>query len=297
MGQFIFFITGHYFLAEHITKLLNVIAEDCIPQRNIWQGPRDKPGMTGAIRRQFRHCKRLHKKAKRTGDAVHQEHFRNKRREAKLAFRTSRDDFYNNIANKLADPKTSTKTFWKTTKLVYGTKRSASVPDLIVDDHLISESTEKAEAFNKYFTEQCRLDPTQNDPLPDFVSLTDTQIETIILTPEEIYRILKNLNVSKALGPDKISNRILKECAVSLSEPLARLFNLSLAQGIFPSCWKIANVIPIFKKENKHSVSNYRPVSLLSCLSKVMEKAVHSHLYNHLNDLNLLTTKNSGFET
>ena len=145
----------------------------------------------------------------------------------------------------LADPNTSAKTFWKITKLVYGNKRVQSIPHLIVNDYLITKTTEKAEAFNQYFTEQCKLNPTQNDPLPEFIYLTDIKIETLILTPAEIYNILINLNVSKAVGPDKVSNHILKECAISLSEPLARLVNLSLAQGVFPSCWKIANVIPI----------------------------------------------------
>ena len=76
----------------------------------------------------------------------------------------------------------------------------------------------------------------------------------------------------------------------------ARLFNLSLAQGVFLSCWKIANVIPIFKKESKNNASNYRPISLLSSLSKVLEKAVHYHLYTYLNNHSLLTVKNSGFK-
>ena len=283
-------------IVQNMTKLLNIIADDCIPHNDIHVRARDKPGMTVAIRGLFRQCKRLHKKWKRTGDAVHHEQFRNKRREAKSAFRASRDKFYNNTASKLTDPNTSAKTFWKITKLVYDTKRVKSIPHLIVGDRLITETAEKAEVFNQYFTEQCKLDPTQNDPLPDFTLLTDNKIETIILTSVEIFNILKHLNVSKAVGPDKISNRILKECAISLSEPLARLFNLSLAQGVFPSCWKIANVIPIFKKESKNNASNYRPISLLSSLSKVLEKAVHYHLYTYLNDHSLLTVKNSGFK-
>ena len=283
-------------IVQNMTKLLNIIADDCIPHNDIHVRARDKPGMTVAIRGLFRQCKRLHKKWKRTGDAVHHEQFRNKRREAKSAFSASRDKFYNNTASKLTDPSTSAKKFWKITKLVYGTKRVQSIPHLIVGDRLITETAEKAEVFNQYFTEQCKLDPTQNDPLPDFTLLTDNKIETIILTSVEIFNILKHLNVSKAVGPDKISNRILKECAISLSEPLARLFNLSLAQGVFPSCWKIANVIPIFKKEIKNNASNYRPISLLSSLSKVLEKAVHYHLYTYLNDHSLLTVKNSGFK-
>ena len=106
------------------------------------------------------------------------------------------DEFFSstediNLASKLPDPNTSSKTFWKITKLVYGTKRVRSKPHLIVNDCLITKTTEKAETFNQYFTEQCKLDPTQNDPLPEFIYLTDNKIETLILTLAEIYNILK----------------------------------------------------------------------------------------------------------
>ena len=198
-----------------MTTLLNIIADDCIPHNDIYVRARDKPGMTMAIRGLFRQCKRLHEKWKRTGDAVHHEQFRNKRREAKhvkSAIRASRDKFYNNTASKLTDPNISAKTFWKITQLVYGTKRVQSIPHLIVGDRLITETAEKAQVFNQYFFEQCKLDPTQNDPSLDFTLLTGNKIETIILTPAEIFNIMKHLNVSKAVGPDKISNRILKEC-------------------------------------------------------------------------------------
>ena len=121
-------------------------------------------------------------------------------------------------------------------KLVYGAKSVQSIPHLIVSDRIITVTAEKAEVFNQYFTEQCKLDSTQNDLLPDFIFLTDNKIKTIILTPAKIFNILKNLKVSKAVGPDQISNQILKECAISMSEPLAHLYNLSLSQGVFPSC-------------------------------------------------------------
>ena len=73
----------------------------------------DKPGITVAIRGLFRQCKRLHKKWKRMGDAVHHEQFRNNRREAKSAYRASGDKFYDNTASKLTDPNTSAKRFGK----------------------------------------------------------------------------------------------------------------------------------------------------------------------------------------
>jgi hypothetical protein len=60
--------------------------------------------------------------------------------------------------------------------------------------------------------------------------------------------------------------------------PLAIIFNFSLKKGIFPSTWKIARVMPAFKKDDKSSPSNYRPISLLSCIGKVMERAVYKFI-------------------
>ena len=102
--------------------------------------------------------------------------------------------------------------------------------------HVVSrasyETAEKAEVFNQYFTEQCKLDPTQNDPLPDFTLLTDNKIETIILTSAEILNILKHLNVSKSVSPDKSSYRILKGLAqakfIKKSVILFQLLNMTI---------------------------------------------------------------------
>ena len=261
---------------ENFTEMLLLFATQCIPQKSIWVRPRDKPGMTPAIRKLFRECKRLHKKAKRTGRAEHTDQFKTKRREAKSCFRLSRSEFYDNVVNKLIDVNTCNKTYWKFIKLVYGCKQLSLVPDIEAFGHIISDSEEKAVLFNNYFAEQCQLDSSGDDTLPIFSYLTDSRLNSLIINPGEVLKILQGLNPSKAVGYDNINNRILKECSLSLNVPLSLLFNLSLSKGVFPTCWKKANVVPVFKKGDRHNITNYRPVSLLSCLSKVFEKVVHT---------------------
>ena len=107
--------------------------------------------------------------------------------------------------------------------------------------------------------------------------------------------VLKSLPLGKAVGPDGINNRILRGLAHKLSNPFCSLINQSLRIGIFPDSWKDAHVCPIFKGGDSASVSNYRPISLLSCLDKVSERAVFKHLYNHFHDNNILTPLQSGF--
>ena len=92
--------------------------------------------------------------------------------------------------------------------------------------------------------------------------------------------ILVNLNVNKATGPDEISHRILKETHSTICEPLRILFNRSMQEHSYPSSWKLANVMPLFKKGDHDTPSNYRPISLISCVGKVMERVIFKHMYN-----------------
>jgi len=80
-----------------------------------------------------------------------------------------------------------------------------------------------------------------------------------------------------------------------IADKISYVFNLSLTHGSFPQIWKFANIIPIYKKNDPQEKSNYRPISLLPALSKVLEKIVYKHLYNHLISSNLLYRFQSGF--
>ena len=132
--------------------------------------------------------------------------------------------------------------------------------------------------------------------LPNFEYLTDRRLDRITTNENEVESLLRRINTNKSSGPDGIGNWVLKHCAKSLSFPYSKLFNKSLETGIFPSQWKQANVCPVFKKDNKSDKTNYRPISLLSSSSKILEKIVYKRLYEYLMDNNLLIEQNSGFK-
>ena len=98
----------------------------------------------------------------------------------------------------------------------------------------------------------------------------------------------------KAAGPDGINNRLLKQLSKPLSNPLGDLFNSSLEHGKVPTTWKEANITPIFKKNDPPEISNYRTISLLNTIGKVMEKIVRKHVFNVFKDNNVITTLQSG---
>ena len=94
----------------------------------------------------------------------------------------------------------------------------------------------------------------------------------------------RTLDTTKACEPDEIPARILKECALEIS-PLCSLFNTSLRAGKVPDGWKKSNVTPAHKKDSRENVSNYRPMSLLSIISKVMERCIHNRVHPILSAL------------
>jgi len=91
------------------------------------------------------------------------------------------------------------------------------------------------------------------------------------ITPDEIVRIIHNFPNNKAPGNDNISTKILKEISDNIMLPLIYIFNLSFMTGIVPDLLKVAKVIPIYKKGEKHLPGNYRPISLLSISDKILK--------------------------
>ena len=88
----------------------------------------------------------------------------------------------------------------------------------------------------------------------------------------EFQKVITNLKRGNSLGLDGLSTNILKELACVMHVPLLHILNVSISSGIFPEVWKSARVIPIHKKGDKTDVGNYRPIAILSPISKVLEK-------------------------
>ena len=195
-----------------------------------------------------------------------------------------------------SDPNLNIRIFWEISKRILDEKSERTIPPLLENDNLISEDDKKADIFNNYFASIASLDYSKPLPkLPDFQFLTDVRIQHIQTSELEVQRLLSHLNVHKSTGPGAIGNWVLKHCSTSLCKPLIAIFKKSLSDGTFPSIWKQANVCPVFKKGSKSYKTNYRPISLLSNMSKILEKIVYKRLYEYLTVNSLLTDQNSCF--
>ena len=111
----------------------------------------------------------------------------------------------------------------------------------------------------------------------------------------EIENIISSLNPKKATGPNSIPSDILHLLKKDISHPLTTIFNISLSTGVHPDLLKIAKTIPIYKKGSKIDLCNYRPISLLSNLNKILEKLMFNRLYKFLEDQNCIYNLQFGF--
>jgi hypothetical protein len=128
------------------------------------------------------------------------------------------------------------------------------------------------------------------DPIPNVPELNLQNV-----TPEYITKIVKSLAAKSSMDMDGVSSKMIKCIVNEIAVPLSHIFNLSLSSGVFPTKLKVSRVIPIYKSGNVLECDNYRPISLLSSISKVLEKIVAKKLLLHLQSNNLIYNYQFGF--
>ncbi|CAK1580211.1 unnamed protein product [Parnassius mnemosyne] len=172
------------------------------------------------------------------------------------------------------------KNFWSFTK---SRSNSNVMPSTLFYNHeVVKTGSSICEAFSDYFSSNF-LDDTSTQPTCD-PAHTDyppsiADISKIYVSEQTVLNLLLKLDQCKSAGPDHLPAVFLINCARSLVTPVTLLFNKSLAECTVPAIWKSAFITPIHKKGSRDQVNNYRPISKLCILSKVLEKIVHSQLY------------------
>ena len=170
---------------------------------------------------------------------------------------------------------------------------SSGVAPLKKDGTTHNDATTKLEILNGQFSSVFTTEDTRS--FPDLGASHYPDAPEITVHPNGVRKLPRNLKPHKATGPDDISQRFLKEMAEPLTPILTLIFSASLKQGKTPDDWKEANVSLIFKKGDKSQPANYRPVSLTSVCSKVLEHVIHSHLMNFFEDNQILCDQQHGF--
>ena len=169
------------------------------------------------------------------------------------------------------------------------------MPPLFNNPEVLPSASDKVKLFAENFSKNSNFDDS-GISLPVFPSRTDLKLH-IYVSPKMVEKVIMNLDLSKASGPDCIPVVVLKDCGPELSHILAELFNKCLKDSSFPDCWKVSSVVPVFKNFGERSTAkNYHPVSLLSVVSKVFEKPVN-RIVDHLEKSGLFSDFQYGFRS
>ena len=218
--------------------------------------------------------------------------------------RTSKFKYYKDKFDKYANDMKKT---WNAIRDIIGKGgRTFIFPDTFFHEgHTYIGEKEISNGFNEFFCNiGSRLAQDINESHTDFTSFldkpTDQTFNFANINSSIINDALSKLQNKNSTGIDKISTRMLKFIAESIMNPLVYLFNLSFKSGYVPSQMKIAKVIPIYKLDNLDSTetskfNNYRPISLLSSFSKLLEKIVATQMFRYIDKFNILYNHQYGF--
>ena len=184
-----------------------------------------------------------------------------------------------------------------------GPQKQSNIGPIKNGDTPIENPTEIANEFNDFFVNIAtklkeHVPSTNHDKLKDFCQSKlppDTKFTIPPIQREKVLRFLSTMDISKATGADMIGPRLLKFAAPYIVDEVTYICNHSINNSVFPNKWKEAKVTPLYKNGSPEEVNNYRPISILPVMSKVLEKHVHDSLSEFLHEFDLLHKTQSGF--
>ena len=272
------------------------IAKKFIPNKHVTIRSKDSPWYNSNLRRQKCKLDRIHTRAKKSNnDPNIWNQYKELRNDYNRQIKMAEQDYNKNLAAKLQESKNiSSKQWWNLAKIFLGKNNDSSYPPILDGDIALFDPESKAEAFNNLFLSHSTVN-TDKAILPELIYITDKELSEINFNDTEVLDLLKTIDTSKATGPDGISPRLLKEAADVIYIQLAHIIRLSLATCRVPKAWKKAHVLPLHKKNSKDKMNNYRPISLLSCTSKLLERIVFKYVFNYFRDNFLVSLFQSGF--
>lgn len=224
---------------------------------------------------------RLHRKWLDVRTDQFYEEFATARREATSYNRALKEAYYR---ERFQECSGSSKRTWRMIKELTGRQQVTKAPQCTVD--------EIQATFAKIVDDQSRP-PSLNIPEGPLLPGNFQQFQPVSIA--KIRRLLERLNPRKATGSDEIPAALLRSCADILAPSLSLLFNRSLAHGCFPDEMKIGTIRPLFKGGDPSQPRNYRPVSLLPVVSKVLERLVHEQLSDYLTRHSLIPDTQFGY--
>ena len=295
-----------YFFADNPNSMWDIwkglfleILDKHAPLKRTKVKSKRSPWLTSSIKAMIHMRDKLKRKAMITKIETDWENYKKMRNDTTLQIRQAKQEYFSNkIKNESQNPKSA----WKTINSLLGKQNKiTNVNELIIDDKKVTSPSDIAESFNEYFSEigpklADNIDQNNSNCFQQYIKKAESEFATFEpVTVNHVFHLLSKLQSTKATGIDKISSKIIKIAAPIISNSLTHIFNQSITLCSFPNEWKIAKVTPIFKSGKKNLPENYRPISVLPILSKIMERILYNQLCEYLTKNNLLSEKQFGF--
>ncbi|KAK1207000.1 LIN1 transcriptase, partial [Pygoscelis papua] len=266
--------------------------EQAVPVRRKKNGQGRRPAwLNGELLLGLRKKRRVYRLWKK-GQAT-QEEYRDLVRSCREEMRKAKAQLERNLAAVVKDNK---KSFYK---YINDKKRAKENlhPLLDAGGNVVTEDEEKAEVLNAFFASVFNRQTSypQGTRPPELEDRDGEQDEPPIIQEEAVNDLLCHLDAHKSMGPDGIHPRVLRELAEELAKPLSIIYQWSWLTGEVPDDWRLANVMPIYKKGRKEDPGNYRPVSLTLVPGKIMERFILRALMRQVRDNQGIRPSQHGF--
>ena len=263
----------------------------------------NKPWFTNELRKLSRKKEKLYNKFIKHPTALSENNYKCFRNYYTKILRQKKKAFYK---SKFDSVNGDSKRTWKEiNNILNKTKEKCNIPEsLIVDNVEIHDEFKIAQEFNNFFIE---IGSKLCESLPDRMQNLNTQYSSYLqnvneaslymkpISEGEIISVVQKLKNKTSPGYDDINITVIKQIIPFICKPLADIFNKSIQTGIVPNKLKLAKVTPVFKSGSKQNTCNYRPISVLSVFSKILEKCVYNRLYDFLCKHNILSENQFGF--
>jgi hypothetical protein len=267
------------------------------PIKKIKKGYKNrKPWLSESIKNAIIKKNKLYVQTKRDPSNINISNYKNYKSNLNRVLRYLERNYYQDL---LIKNKVNLKKSWQVIKMIINkNKNSTRNTEFRINNKVICDENIIANSFNKFFI---NIGPNLAEKIPkvqgninDYINYNPNSIFINDIESNEIKKIIEQLKDASP-GYDGISPKILKRTYIHYLEPLKYIFQLSFNQGIFPNEMKLAKVIPIYKNGDVMEINNYRPVSVLSSFSKILEKLMYKRCVSFLNDYKLLYELQFGF--